>query len=380
MSQLSNKNFGSKIYSRFPPKYREDDVKQNYALKRYLDALSDGGFSHAIEDINGITTLVDPSKVDAKYLPILFEQYGLPVFNGIPESYLRYLLPLLSEAYSQKGTLTSVEFVTSALAGVKVILEVVDMELNVRLEMDYNLSEEGYFPDAEKFGRIIDKFLPFYLGRNIIYVFVFYEEQILRTNEESLMKVQDTKEEFGSLPSVKVNVPKLLNDPEKLLNSTFILNPVAEGDYVDAFVDRIKFQYIDHISMSMDDDALDNVIIGDSTSFGTDDSSLAESIITMYIETPKIFSKGVGSEPDNDYSDIVNDKVTQGFTEEGHIPQFIESRTNKVECVLNRSFYTNGERESLEYSYDVVMYSRTNNVSDTLNTGFMTNMVETIVH
>ena len=41
---LNSEDFGLKIYNRFPPKYREDDVGQKLALKRYLQALSDGGF------------------------------------------------------------------------------------------------------------------------------------------------------------------------------------------------------------------------------------------------------------------------------------------------------------------------------------------------
>ena len=38
---LNSEDFGLKIYNRFPPKYREDDVGQNFALKRYLQALSE---------------------------------------------------------------------------------------------------------------------------------------------------------------------------------------------------------------------------------------------------------------------------------------------------------------------------------------------------
>ena len=38
---LNSKDFGLKIYNRFPPKYREDDVEQKYALKRYIQSLSE---------------------------------------------------------------------------------------------------------------------------------------------------------------------------------------------------------------------------------------------------------------------------------------------------------------------------------------------------
>ena len=150
---LNSEDFGIKIYNRFPPKYREDDVGQNYALKRYLESLSDGGFKYSIDEINGITTLIDPDRVDSKVLPVLFQQYGLEIFNGIPEEYLRYLLPKLGEAWSKKGSLSVVEFITSSLSGVKVSTDIVYKDnnpiINVKLEMDYNL-QINEFPDDEK--------------------------------------------------------------------------------------------------------------------------------------------------------------------------------------------------------------------------------------
>ena len=57
---LKSDDFGLKIYNRFPPAYREDDVKEKFALKRYLQVTGDGGFKYAIEDINGLTNIIDP--------------------------------------------------------------------------------------------------------------------------------------------------------------------------------------------------------------------------------------------------------------------------------------------------------------------------------
>src|SRR5574344_1394548 len=100
MSKLLNsENFGEKLFNTLPPSYRSDDVLVNNSLKRYFQALADGGYAKVIEEINGILTLIDPDKVDASLLPILFENYGLEIFNGIPELYLRKLLPMVSELY-----------------------------------------------------------------------------------------------------------------------------------------------------------------------------------------------------------------------------------------------------------------------------------------
>ena len=112
---LDSEDFGLKLYNRFPPKYREDDISQNYALKRYLQSLADGGFKYAIDEINGIIDLIDPNKVNTEIFPILFSQYGLEIFKGIPENYLRYLLPKLGEAWSKKGSLSVIEFISSSI-------------------------------------------------------------------------------------------------------------------------------------------------------------------------------------------------------------------------------------------------------------------------
>ena len=369
---LDSKNFGTKIYSRFPTKYKEDDVSQNYALKRYIEALSDGGYSLAIEDINGITSLIDPDKVDANILPVLFEQYGLTVFNGIPESYLRYLLPKLSEAYEQKGSLTVIEFITSALTGVKVYLEVQDLELTITLEMDSSVGQE-YFPDSEKFGRIIDKFLPFYFGRNLIYAYVFYENQTLKPREEYDMEVTDFKEEYGTLPSYRIGIPTMLNNTGILLNSTFILNPEPTGDYVDSHVDNIKYNYLEPITISNkeEDDLISfNLIFDEKHKVDVEEDVMIETTTTVYDETPKLWRRGrsvIGSAlfgdsklgdivlgENRDYSDEVIETVRHTVEESCGFLQFLDTNTNSELYALNDNFYTNANGDHMEFSYDVI--------------------------
>ena len=58
MALLDSGLFSEKIYDRFPLLYREEDVYQRYALKRYLQAATDGGFKPVIEEWNGITELI----------------------------------------------------------------------------------------------------------------------------------------------------------------------------------------------------------------------------------------------------------------------------------------------------------------------------------
>lgn len=194
---LNSKDFGLKLYSRFPPKYREDDVHEKYALKRYLQSCGDGGFSHAIEEWNGLLDIQDPKLVNSSVLHALYTQYGFTLFNGIPEEYLRYLLPRLGEAWAKKGSIDVVEFIVSALSGIKTRTEVTSdvdesITLNVKLEMDYNIG--GYFPDPEQFKRILKEFIPFYLQVVLTYAYIYIETQGINVVEEDIHDhVVDTK-------------------------------------------------------------------------------------------------------------------------------------------------------------------------------------------
>lgn len=238
---LDSKDFGSKIYGRFPPKYREDDAFQNYALKRYLQSLSDGGFKYSIDEINGILDLVDPEKVDAKVLPILFQQYGLKVFNGIPEEYLRYLLPKLGEAWSKKGSLNVIEFITASLSGIKTTTEVTydefgNPKVDVKLDMDYNIGD--YFPDSQQFNRLLANFIPFYCDHVLVYSYMFYENQVLVGKDELLDNVQENKEEASGI--------RLYKGDSSILNNATLGNMILGGEtYNYEFEDHIKTETLE---------------------------------------------------------------------------------------------------------------------------------------
>lgn len=233
---LKSGNFGDKIYNKFPMKYREDDIDQNFALKRYLQAMGDGGFQFAIEDINGLTTLIDPDTIKAEFLPLLFRHYGLEVFNGIPEEYLRYLLPRLGEIYTMKGSLQAIDYLCTSISGIKTITSV-DYDENgnptvvVKLEMDVAISD--FVPDVEQLNRILEKFIPFYCDLLTIYSYLFYETGNLETAEKDFLNIFDVKNEKALIPYARgTRYAPTLTDSigNHLLNSTFKLN---EGVYYD---------------------------------------------------------------------------------------------------------------------------------------------------
>lgn len=403
MSNILNSNdFGLKIYNKFPPKYREDDIEQNFALKRYVEALSDGGFKHSIDEINGITHLIDPDKADAKVLSILFKQYGLEVFHGIPEEYLRYLLPRLGEAWAKKGSISVIEFVTSALSGTKASTNVTYDKMDnpiieVKLEMDYSLSD--YIPDAKQFTRLLGNFVPFYCDMNLIYSYLFYETQVLRTQDTGdVLNIFDHREEKGFIPfsSGRRQYPQIGTEKRKL-NTTLRLNELftvdTEPDHIE---DTIKYVLKEkgsfdrrkshtHFKPMLNTGCTLNNLLTLSeyvdTDWNTDkiglipinETSVVKPVVTltdktlvMYNESTGLWSKGRKIENNavlgeavlgesvfatyNDYADIVEDKVTQNLVSFGNLGQPVDAHTNNQYNTLNSSFYLNGI-----HCYDIII-------------------------
>lgn len=314
---LSSDDFGLKIYNKFPPKYREDDIGQNFALKRYLESLADGGFKYSIDEINGITDLIDPEKVDAKVLPILLKQYGLEVFNGIPENYLRYLLPKVGEAFSKKGSLSVVEFISSSISGIKTSTEIAydsndNPIIDVILEMDYNIGD--YFPDVEQFKRLLKSFMPFYCDMLLVYSYLFYESTVLTAKDvDHFMNITDTKLEDG------------------YLQGTVILK------------DSASFSLSETSSLQCDEEYIDSSIITSSDEvirLKNGDNSIIEFKIP-YEESASV----------QETLETLEDNVTETLQESVGFDQSGEqySLTNNDRSLLNSSFCTN----AINY-YDII--------------------------
>ena len=232
---LKPEEFGDKLYKTLPPLYHVADEDVKYALKRYLSALSDGGFAKVIEEINGFLTLIDPDKVKEELLPILFLHYGFEVFNGIPTMYLRKLLPLVSDLYNIKGSITAVEYLTSLVSGVKSSVSL-DEEfsenhtINVNLEMNYgdNIVD---IPDQDQLFRIIKEFVPFYCDVLIVYVYIFEELGRVHMSdlEETMLIRETTKEVLDILAEEYESAVKVIYDA---LKDTAVL--IDKGKYEDS--------------------------------------------------------------------------------------------------------------------------------------------------
>lgn len=245
---LNGTKFGERLYDTLPRLYHSEDEMVDFALKRYLQALADGGYAYVIDELNGILDLNDPTKTPAEVLPVLFEQYGLPIFNGIPEAYLRKLLPILRDLYARKGATTVIEYLTSIISDVK--SEVIispdfkeNYHVDIRLEMDYDQQGARDLPDREQLLRIIKEFLPFFIEVTFIFSYLFYELAKIRAKEFSHDYITEIRSEHTRLPSKKgTSMFPTLNNFDLGLNDSIYLNETYYySEEVDEFWDKISY-------------------------------------------------------------------------------------------------------------------------------------------
>lgn len=245
---LNGTKFGERLYDTLPHLYHSEDEMVDFALKRYLQALADGGYAYVIDELNGILDLNDPTKTPAEVLPVLFEQYGLPIFNGIPEAYLRKLLPILRDLYARKGATTVIEYLTSIISDVK--SEVIispdfkeNYHIDIRLEMDYDQQGARDLPDREQLLRIIKEFLPFFIEVTFIFSYLFYELAKIQAKEFSHDYITEIRSEHTRLPSKKgTSMFPTLNNFDLGLNGSIYLNETYYySEEVDEFWDKISY-------------------------------------------------------------------------------------------------------------------------------------------
>ena len=245
---MDSKTFSEKLYNTLPVMYHNADSMVDYALKRYLQVLSDGGYSFVVDELNGILNLNDPERTPSEVLGVLFEQYGLPLFNGIPEVYLRKLLPILGDLYARKGATTVIEYLTSIISDVKTDIVISpdflnDYHVDLRLEMDYDQTGARDLPDREQLLRIIKEFLPFFIEVTIIFVYLFYETAKLQARERLEDFVTEVRSEHSRLLSGNREglFPTLNNFDLGLNNSIYLNESYYYNVEVDKFWDNINY-------------------------------------------------------------------------------------------------------------------------------------------
>lgn len=125
MATMTSKQLVDYLYYRkLPQLYRDaDEGLGDFPLYRYLSAIIEGGYSLALNDINGLLDLVDPQKCPEDFLPYFCNSFGLEYFEDIDSVYQRKMLANIGEIVRRRGTYSCVRFLVRALTGMNVELE-----------------------------------------------------------------------------------------------------------------------------------------------------------------------------------------------------------------------------------------------------------------
>lgn len=110
-------DFSDFLYNKLPKVYRDEDQKIGYPLKRYLEALVEGGFAHIIEGVNEFITLIDPDKIPEEFLPHLCNSFGLTYFPDLDSTYQRKFLSNVGEIMKRRGTYAGIHYLAKSLTG-----------------------------------------------------------------------------------------------------------------------------------------------------------------------------------------------------------------------------------------------------------------------
>ena len=122
---MTNDVFVELLYERRLPKvYRDyDREKAQLALKRYLQALTDGGFGLVLTDVEESLYLIDPELCPDEYVPFLIKSFGLPYYPDIDLKYQRRVLANIGGLVKRRGTYAGVRFLSKILSGMECDLE-----------------------------------------------------------------------------------------------------------------------------------------------------------------------------------------------------------------------------------------------------------------
>lgn len=121
---ITSKDMLNLLYNKkLPQIYRDEDAMYDFALKRYLESLIEGGYCGTISDIENTLLLIDPNKIPDKYFPYFCESMGLVYFPDIPIYYQRKFLNNVGELIRRRGTFSCIHYLVKVLTGLECRLE-----------------------------------------------------------------------------------------------------------------------------------------------------------------------------------------------------------------------------------------------------------------
>lgn len=139
-------DFGEFLYKRLPEVYREADSEQgvDYTLKRYLNALDEGGIQTLFSEMFALYDLFDVYKCPSEVLPLLGKLLGYNYIEDVDEKTQRKIISNLAELYKRRGTKSVVKFISREFTGGDTKM----VELQYRIFRTYSPTTD--LPSSEK--------------------------------------------------------------------------------------------------------------------------------------------------------------------------------------------------------------------------------------
>jgi P2-related tail formation protein len=120
---ISKESFAQYVYNLMPEIYRTEDAKHSYVLKKYIDAVIEGGYGHLVEKLNSFTGITNAETCPENLFPYLFESRGLTYQKSINIKYQRKILANLGELNKRRGTYASIRYLVKALTNLEIEME-----------------------------------------------------------------------------------------------------------------------------------------------------------------------------------------------------------------------------------------------------------------
>lgn len=176
MSTFSEKLLDLLYFRKLPKVYRDMDAENNFALKRYLQSLLEGGVSPLSLYTDKLLTLNDPLQCPDEFFPLLCASFGVPFYKDIPLIYQRRFLNSYGDIFKRRGTFSVVRYLAKAMTGFQVNLEHEEDPpgktgefLIVTLLID-NISQFYLLEIAAKtMERYIKEFIPYFINVDLIF-------------------------------------------------------------------------------------------------------------------------------------------------------------------------------------------------------------------
>lgn len=169
MAKFTAEQLFNHLYNkRLPQVYREADIDAQYCLKRFLQAMIEGGFTDAIKSADEIVSLTDPLKCPDEIFPYLFKSFGYTYSADIPMIYQRKILNNHGELFRKRGSIEYIYILTRILTGFECSVEIKRVNgvrvLTVTMFVDNSVTSvesQYYITLVKKF--VSDGYIPFYL-------------------------------------------------------------------------------------------------------------------------------------------------------------------------------------------------------------------------